>query len=165
MTLPNRSTALSQPASSAAATVDPVSREVPFDRRTQELAVLVVERVQVDHLGVHPHRIEVEHVGDAAGHARAEVAAGRAQHDDPATRHVFAAVVADTLHDRGRAGVAHGEPLPHHPAEERLAARRAVQQHVARDDVVLGGEGRALRRLYDDATTGQALADVVVGVA
>ena len=55
--------------------------------------------------------VVVEHVGDAAAHARGEVAAGRADHDDAAAGHVLAAVVADALDDGGGARVAHREPL------------------------------------------------------
>ena len=66
-----------------------------------------------------------------------------AEHDDAAAGHVLAAVVADALDDRGRAGVADAEPLADHAADERLAGGRAVEDHVAGDDVVLGREGGA----------------------
>src|SRR5690606_40577688 len=42
----------------------------------------------------------VKHVGDAARHARGEVAAGLADHHHDAAGHVLAAVVADTLDHR-----------------------------------------------------------------
>ena len=67
--------------------------------------VVGVERVEIDHLGVDRLReraVGVVHVGDAAGHAGTEVAAGRPEHDDPAAGHVLAAVVADALDDGGR---------------------------------------------------------------
>ena len=67
--------------------------------------------------------VEVEHVGDAAGHAGGEVAAGRAEDDDAPAGHVLAAVVADALDDRGGAGVADAEPLADLAAQEDLAAR------------------------------------------
>ena len=69
-----------------------------------------------------------------------EVAPGRPEHDDAPAGHVLAAVVADALDDRGRAGVAHAEPLADDAAEVRLARRRAVERDVAGDDVVLGDE-------------------------
>ena len=46
-----------------------------------------------------------------------EVAAGAAEHDDAAARHVLAAVVADALDDRAGAAVADGEALARDPAE------------------------------------------------
>ena len=82
-----------------------------------ELAVLVID------------------VGDAAAHARREVAAGLAQHHHRAAGHVFAAMVAGALdHGRG-ARQAHREALAGHAAEEGLAAGRAVQHGFADDDV------------------------------
>src|SRR6185437_13282502 len=78
----------------------------------------------------------VEHVGDAARHAGAEVAAGGAEHQHVAAGHVLAAVIADRLDDRIGAAVAHGEPLARHAADVGLAARRAVQPDVADDDVL-----------------------------
>ena len=71
-----------------------------------------------------------------------EVAPGRAEHDDAPAGHVLAAVVADALDDRGRAGVAHAEALADDAAEVRLAAGRAVERDVAGDDVLLGDERR-----------------------
>ena len=94
-----------------------------------------------------------------------EVAAGRAEHDDVAAGHVLAAVVADALDHGVRARVPHGEPLAGEPAEERLAPRRAVEDGVADDHVLLGGEGRALGRPDRDRPAGEALAGVVVRVA
>ena len=89
----------------------------------------------------------------------------RPEHDDVAARHVLAAVVADALDDRVRARVAHGEPLAGEPAEERLAPGRAVEDGVADDHVLLGGERRALGRPDRDRAAGEALAGVVVRVA
>ena len=43
--------------------------------------------------------VVVEHVGDAAAHARREVPPGPAEHDDAPAGHVFAAVIADALDD------------------------------------------------------------------
>ena len=109
--------------------------------------------------------VGVQHVGDAARHARGEVAAGLAEHDDAAARHVFAAVVAHALHHGAHPAVAHGEAFAGHAADVGFAVRRPVQGHVADDDVVLRGEGRAGRRIQNDLAAGQALGEIVVGVA
>ncbi len=47
----------------------------------------------------------IQHVSDAAGHARGKIAPGRAENDDPAAGHVFAAVIADGFDDRIHAGL------------------------------------------------------------
>ena len=88
----------------------------------------------------------VEHVGDAARHARREVAAGLAEHDDEAAGHVFAAVIARALDHRDGAGVAHGEALARDAAEIGLARDRAVHHRVADDDGVLRHGLRGGRR-------------------
>ena len=58
-----------------------------------------------------------------------------AQHDHQAVGHVFAAVVAHAFDDRRRAGIAHREPLAGHAVEERFAAGRAVEAHVADQNI------------------------------
>ena len=108
---------------------------------------------------------EVQHVGDPAGHAGGEVAPGRSEHDHAPAGHVLAAVVADALDDGHRAGVADAEALADLAAQERLAGRRAVEDDVAGDDVLLGDERGVGVRADDDPPAGQALAEVVVGVA
>ena len=92
----------------------------------------------VDELGVDPAVVEVEDVGHSPGHAGGEVAPGRPEDEDGATGHVLAAVVADALDDRGRAGVADAEALADQAAQEELAGRGAVADDVAGDDVGLG---------------------------
>ena len=55
-------------------------------------------------------------------------------------------MVAHALDDRGRAGVAHAEPLADLAADVGLTARGAVERDVAGDDVVLGDERRVAVR-------------------
>ena len=73
-------------------------------------------------------------------------------------------MVARALGDRDGAGVAHAEPLADHAAQEHLAGRGTVEDHVACDDLILGGEGRCRVRRGDDPAARQSLAQVVVGV-
>ena len=130
--------------------------------------IFVLHGFEADRLFVHPLvevPVLVQHIGDAAGHAGCKVLAGLAQHDDRAAGHVLAAVVAHALDNGGRARVADAEALTGHAGNERLAAGRAVERHVAGDDVVLGLVGDALGRADDDLAAGQALAHVVVAVA
>ncbi len=139
-----------------------------LDRLAQPLDVVVVERLERDHLVVderREHAFDVVDVRDATRHARAEVAPGRAEHDDTAAGHVLAAVVADTLDDGGGTGVAHAEALADDAADVRLARRRAVQHHVPGDDVLLGRERRVAIGAQHEVAAREPLADVVVGVA
>ena len=76
--------------------------------------------------------VAIEHVRDAAAHARGKIASGPAEHDHAAAGHVFAAVIADALDHRTRAAVADRKSLARDTAQVGLAARGAVQRHVAR---------------------------------
>src|ERR1019366_8367449 len=100
-------------------------------------AVLTVERLHVDHVGVDPlaeGALGVVDVGDAARHAGGEVAPGPAQHDHPAPGHVLAAVVTHALDHGHCARVAHAAALPHLAPDERLPGRGPVEDHVAGED-------------------------------
>ena len=81
----------------------------------------------------------VEDVGDAAGHAGAEIRACGAQYDDFPARHVFAAVVAHALGYKKRSGVPDGEAFADLAPDEDLARCGAVADDVASDEVFLGG--------------------------
>ena len=115
------------------------------DHLPHDLPIVGVERVEIDHAGIEA-ALEVapriKHVRDAAAHARREVAPGLAEHDHAPAGHVLAPVIADPLDDRVRAAVPHGKSLAGDAAQIRLAARRAVQRHVANDDVLFGHERR-----------------------
>ena len=63
------------------------------------------------------------------------------------------------------AGVAHAEALAGGAQDEGLAGRRAVERDVAADDVLVGVEAGAARRVEDGRAPGEALAEVVVGLA
>src|SRR5258706_985012 len=130
--------------------------------------VFLGNRLELDHRHVAALRevaLFVEHVGDAAGHSRGEVASRLAEDHDGSAGHVLAAVIAHALDDGGGAGIAHAEALAGHAAEVRFAADRAVHYPIADDDVLLRNNGRVLRGMDDDPPPGQALADGVVGIS
>ena len=114
-----------------------------------EVDVLGVDqRLEIDHLLVAALRevaVGVEHVGDAAAHARREVPAGTADHDHATRRHVLAAVVANAFDHRQRPAVADREALAGDAADVGLAAGRAVETDVADDHVLVRGERRLPR--------------------
>src|SRR5262249_10015498 len=85
-----------------------------------------------------------------------------AEHDDRAAGHVLTTVIAAALDDCGRARVAHREPLARDTAEKHFAGDGSVEHRVADDDVLLGHEAGLSRWIDDDATAGEALADIVV---
>src|SRR5690606_33493780 len=117
------------------------------------------------HLGVDTPLVQVEDVGDAAGHAGREVASGRSEDDGAAPGHVLASVVADPFDHGERPRVADAEPFSDHAAEEQFPGGGAVGDDVAGDDVLFSGERGGVRGADDDPSPGQAFADVVVGVA
>ena len=96
----------------------------------------------------------------------AKLRPGLADDDDDPAGHVFAAVVARPLDDGDRAGIAHAETFARHAAEVAFAGDRAVEDGVADDDRGLRRQlPGLLRRVDDDASARQALADIVVGLA
>ena len=109
--------------------------------------------------------VHIEHVGEATGHAGAEVDAGFAEYGDHAAGHVFAAVVTDAFHYRAGTGIAHGEAFAGAAGCEQLAAGGAIQAGVAGDGGVFGFEGDAVVRFDHNTAARHAFADVVVGVA
>lgn len=70
-------------------------------------------------------------VGHATVHARREVDAHLAQDEHAPTRHVLAAVVADSLDDQVRTRVARGEALPARPFTKPLPDVAPVEGDVA----------------------------------
>src|SRR4029450_13050629 len=141
---------------------------VPPHHALEDLLVFGGEPFEGDALRIHAAgegACDAEHVGEAAAHAGAEVAPGRAEDHHAAAGHVLAAVIADAFDDRVRAAVAAAEALARDALEVRLAGRRAVQRHVSRDDVLCGIEGRAVGHLHHELPAREALAAEVVGVA
>ena len=88
----------------------------------------------------------------------------RTEHDNAAACHVLAAVVADALHHRVGAGVAHGEALAGQPAEEGppdVAPYRTVLPTITCSSATKPPRRAGAR----DHAAGKTLAGVVVGVA
>lgn len=108
--------------------------------------------------------VDVKDVGDTTRHTGSEVAASAAKNDDAATSHVLATVVTNTLNDSGGTGVADGETLSSNTTEEGSTAGSTIQADVANENVLLSLEDGRARRVHDQATTRQALADIVVGI-
>src|SRR5262249_5154705 len=93
------------------------------------------------------------------------IATGATEHHHDAAGHVFTAVVASALDHGGRARIAHREALAGDTAGVALALDRSVEHGVADNDRFIWHDGRGCSRADDDAAPGEALADMVVGVA
>src|ERR1700723_3452330 len=84
-----------------------------------------------------------ENVGEAAGHAGAEIEAERAEDQDDAAGHVFAAVLADALDDSKGAAVADGEAFAGAAGYEELAGGGTIENCVACENVAAARGGGA----------------------
>ena len=74
-------------------------------------------------------------------------------------------MVADALHNGGRAGIAHAEAFARNTGNKGAAARCAVERDIADDDVVSRLKRAGPIRKNDQSAAGKALAEVVVAVA
>jgi len=127
----------------------------------------LLDGLGLNHLGVELREevlVNIEDVGNTAGHASSEVATGAAQNDDTTASHVLATVVTDTLNDSGSTGVTDSKSLSSDTAEEASALGSTVQADVAHNDVLLGLEHGGAGRVNDQTTARQALANVVIGI-
>src|SRR5690606_34652254 len=111
------------------------------------------------------HTFGIPDIGHATGHAGSEVTAGSTQDNNSAACHVFAAVIAYAFYDSHRAGVAHRKAFACDAVEIGLAFQCAIKHGVAGNDLLRAEAAEVVRRAHNDATTGQAFADVVVAFA
>ena len=146
--------------SKTAARAEPVAPQVAAAKLVDTAPVLLVERLELDHLGVEAprqDRVGIVHVGDTARHPGGEVAPGGAEDEHGAPRHVLTTVVAHPLDDGEGAGVAHAEALADLSGYEGSARGRPVEHDVARDDLLLGPKRRGLGRSQHDDPPREAL--------
>src|ERR1017187_4365759 len=107
----------------------------------------------------------VKNVGDTATHASGEISAAGPEHQNQALGHIFAAVVADSLDYRSRSGVANRKPLARDPIEKRFTTGCAVEGNITNQNIVLGGETGPSRRIGNQASAGQPLANIIIALA
>ena len=74
-------------------------------------------------------------------------------------------MIADGFHDGVDAAVAHAETFAGHAADISLAAGRAIERHVAGDDVFLRHERRTGGRKHNDFAAGKSFAEIIVRIA
>ena len=127
----------------------------------------VGERFQLDHRGVaaiFEQALIIQHVGNAAGHARAEVAAGRAQHGNSTASHVLATVIPRSFDDCRCTRIANTKALTSDATEICFARDGTVHHGVADDDIFQRITFEVGVRLDNHPPTAQALAHVIVGL-
>mmetsp|Transcript_12779 Transcript_12779/g.28356 ORF Transcript_12779/g.28356 Transcript_12779/m.28356 type:complete len:345 (-) Transcript_12779:3794-4828(-) len=107
----------------------------------------------------------IEHPCDAPTHSSAKVGTAAPEHQHATTGHVLASVVTNALNNSPSTGVADSESLSRNATEKGQTKGGTIQADVANDDVVFGVERRILRGVYDQGTSGQALACVVIRVS
>ncbi len=126
------------------------------------------QRFELHHVLVQPAfeiALLVEHVGDAARHAGREIAPRRAEHDDDAAGHIFAAVIAGAFDDRIGAGVPDGEALARDAAEIAFARDGAIEHRIADDDAFFRRDAGFRIGPHDQLAARKTLADIVVAFA
>jgi hypothetical protein len=74
-------------------------------------------------------------------------------------------VVTNTLNDGSGARVSDSETLCSHSTEEAGPASSAVQTHIADENILFCLENGSTRRVNDQAATGEALSNIIVGIA
>src|SRR5215475_658637 len=125
------------------------------------------DRGEVDHGEVAApleSAVLIEDVGNAPRHSRRKVPPGGTNHHHHPAGHVFAAMVACTLHHRHGARVAHGKALPGDAAEIALTGDGSVEHRVADDDALFRYDAGIGMGPHDQLATGKSLADVVIGL-
>src|SRR6266550_942271 len=123
------------------------------------------ERHEIDHgcVALRLQLIElVEHERDSTTHSRGEVATGATEHDDGATGHVLAAVIADPFDDGDSPAVAHSEPLAGDAGEVRFARRCTVEHRVADQNRLIGDELCRTRMTNDQSPTRESFTHVII---
>ncbi len=126
---------------------------------------LIIGRDRVDELAIQPggqERFFVDDERPTTGHASPEVVSERAEYQDRPARHVLTRMVTGAFDDGRRTTVSNCEALTNPTCYEELAAGRAVQHGVARQDWI----ARVIRWWsHHDPTPALTFADVVVGLA
>ena len=141
---------------------------VPLDQGLDEKYVLASHRSIVDQFGVDPL---AEGAGRGHRHRRSRPTspAPKFRPVGPSTTtrppvmysHPWSPTPSTTAIG---AGVAHAKALPHLAPDEHFAAGCAIEDDVARNDLLLGRERARFWGSNDQASAGESLAEIVIGV-
>src|SRR5216683_8250594 len=103
----------------------------------------------------------VENIGQASGHARAEIDSRMAEHNHDAAGHVFTAMIANAFHHGQRSAVADGKPFAGRARDVEFTRGCAVKNGIAGENV--SADCRLPAGADADRAAAQSLADIVVG--
>jgi hypothetical protein len=102
-----------------------------------------------------------QNIGDASGHARAQIHSGGAEHHDHSGGHIFAPVLAYAFHHSERAAVAYRKSFARASRDVEFAGGRTIEDRVTDQDVATLGS--FVSRGDRDSAAAETLADIVVG--
>jgi hypothetical protein len=135
-----------------------------FEDVAQPSFFLGANFVESDEIAVnHFIGFAAKNVGEAAGHAGAEIKAERAEDEDHAPGHVFAAMLADAFDDGESTAIANSKTFAGAACDEKLAGSGTIKNGVSGEHVAAtrgsgtGGDG--------DSATGETFPHVIVGFA
>ena len=113
---------------------------MPGDEIADELLLLrIFESFEIDHLKIASLReiaFLVDDVRKTTAHTRCEVPARPAQHNDAASGHVFATMIAHAFDHRNRAAVTDRKALARDAADQRFTRSCAIGRDVTDNDVL-----------------------------
>src|SRR5690606_30346732 len=104
----------------------------------------------------------VEDVGNTSAHTGSKVLPGLSKNNHTSAGHVLTGVVADTFYHGVNAGIPYTETFAGLSSDVSLPARRAIEGHVANDDVFFRNKRCALIRIHNELSSGKSLSEVVV---
>src|ERR1700754_1745306 len=99
--------------------------------------------------------VQIVDPGKTTRHTGTKVHPGLAEHDHGSTGHIFAAMIANTFHYGDSARIADCKPLSRPAGSEELARGRAIESHVAKDDMLSTVVCCKTARPDDDLTAGK----------
>ncbi len=103
--------------------------------------------------------------GHATGHAGTEILANSPQNDGHAAGHVFTAIGAAAFDDGQSPGIADSKTLARLAGGKQLSGGGTIEHGIADDGVLIAVELAGRHLAHHHGTAGEALADIVIGIA
>ena len=139
-----------------------------FDHRPEFVGLRAFRSAPADRPGIGDHGdmfFRVVQERQSSRHPRPEILAHRPEDGDASAGHVLAAIGAAAFDHGARTRIAHGETLAGKAGCVQFAAGGAIKAGVADDGIGFALKSSVGRGPQGDEPAGQALADIIVGVA
>ena len=107
------------------------------------------------------HVLCIQYISDAAAHTCRKVFAGLSKNHNPASGHVFAAVLAYTFYHSAGPGISHCKPFSGHAVDKGGSACGAVKSHISHNNIFFCLISGLFRNFYDQPAAGQPLAKII----